>query len=223
MATAKLIERPKQIYYPESDGKPMAETDIHRDQMIDLILTLKEFYRDAPNTYVSGNLLIYYEEGNIHKRIAPDVFVVKGVPKHERRTYRIWEEGKGPDVVIEVTSEETRREDQYDKRDLYQQVLKVSEYFLYDPTGDYLRPPLQGYRLVKGAYRACSMVGGRLRSRVLGLELGIKEGRLRLYDPQTGQWLLTPAEQAAARRQAEAELARLRAKLEALRQRRGQR
>ncbi len=234
MATVKVLERPKQIYYPESDGKPMAETDIHRDQMFDLITTLKEFYRDAPDVYVSGNLFIYYEEGNIYKRVAPDVFVVKGVPKHERRTYRVWEEGKGPDVVIEVTSEETRREDQRGKRDLYERVLEVSEYFLYDPTGDYLRPPLQGYRLAKGVYHPIALRNGRLRSRMLGLELGVRENRLRLYDPPKGQWLPTPAEhaaaqrqaeaarerEAAARRQAEAELARLRAELEALRQRR---
>jgi Uma2 family endonuclease len=223
MATVKVLQRPQQIYYPESDGKPMAETDVHRDQMADLILTLKEFYRDAPNVYVSGNLLIYYEEGNIYKRVAPDVFVVKGVSKHERRTYRIWEEGKGPNVVIEVTSEETRREDQRDKRDLYQRVLKVSEYFLYDPTGDYLRPPLQGYRLVKGVYQSIALRKGRLRSKELGLELTIEEGRLRLHDSQTGKRLLTPAEnaeplrQAKAAQQREAEVARLRAELDALR------
>jgi Uma2 family endonuclease len=203
MATVKVLERPKQIYYPESDGKPMAETDTHRDQMTDLILTLKDFYHDAPDVYVSGNLLIYYEEGNIHKRVAPDVFVVKGVPKHERRTYLIWEEGKGPDLVIEVTSKKTRFEDQQRKRELYEQVLQVSEYFLYDPTEDYLHPPLQGYRLTRGGYHPIPLKSGRLRSRELGLELGVKEGRLRLHDPQAGQWLLTPAEQAAARRQAE--------------------
>ena len=196
----------------------MAETDTHRDQMADLIHMLKDFYRDAPNVYVSGNLLIYYEEGNVYKRVAPDVFVVKGVLQQERRTYLLWEEGKGPDVVIELTSKETRREDQRDKRDLYEQVLGVSEYFLYDPTGDYLHPPLQGYRLTKGVYQSIPTKNERLRSRVLGLELGVEEGRLRLHDPQTGQRLLTPAEQAEARREAEAELARLRAELEALRQ-----
>ncbi len=250
MTTAKVVERPtKIIYYPESDGKPMAETDTHRKQMTDLIETLDEFYRKTPDVYVSGNLLIYYVEGDWTESVAPDVFVVKGVPKRERRTYLVWEEGKGPDVVIEMTSKKTRFEDQYAKRELYERVLKVPEYFLYDPIGDYLDPPLQGYRLVKGTYRSCRVVEGRLRSRVLGLELGVKEGGLRLYDPQAGQWLLTPAEhieahrqaekqvqleaaarrqaeaareqEAAARRQVEAECARLRAELEALRQRRG--
>ncbi|MDW8364910.1 MAG: Uma2 family endonuclease [Abditibacteriales bacterium] len=240
MATVKLLERPKQIHYPASDGKPMAETDTHRNQMTDLIEALKDFYRDAPDVYVSGNLLLYYEEGNKHKRVAPDVFVVKGVSKQERRTYLVWVEGKGPDVVIELTSKKTRLEDQQRKRILYEQVLQVSEYFLYDPTEDYLQPPLQGYRLVRGIYQPMALRSGRLRSRELGLELGIEEGRLRLYDVRTGQRLLTPAEQAAARRQAEAarqqaeaarqqaeaarrqveaELARLRAELEALRRR----
>ena len=63
------------IVYPESDGKPMAETDVHRDLMVDSIQMLQHHFRDEP-VYVSGNLLIYYEEGNIRKSVSPDVFVV---------------------------------------------------------------------------------------------------------------------------------------------------
>src|SRR5262245_39222534 len=96
------------IEYPTTDGKPMAETDLHRDLMIDLIRTLQAFYASDPLVYVSGNLLMFYEKGNKRKHVSPDVFVVKGVAKHRRENYLLWEEGRGPQVVIELTSSSTR-------------------------------------------------------------------------------------------------------------------
>ena len=71
----------------------------------------------------------------------------RGIAKKQRENYLIWEEGKAPDLVIELTSKSTKREDQQKKRELYRDVLRVSEYFLFDPTEDYLKPPLQGFRL----------------------------------------------------------------------------
>ena len=100
-----------EVRYPESDGKPMAETDIHADLLIYLREALKDYFRDDPNVYVAGNLFVYYEEGNPEAVVAPDVFVVKGVPKRRRRIYQVWVEGKAPDVVFELTSESTRWED----------------------------------------------------------------------------------------------------------------
>jgi Uma2 family endonuclease len=157
--------------YPTSDGKPMAETDWHRILMADLIQSLEEFFRADPLVYVSGNLLVYYEPGNKHKRVAPDVFVVRGVAKHDRRNFLIWREGKAPEFVIEVTSSSTRREDLGKKFALYRDVLKVKEYFLFDLFGDYLDPPMQGFRLRKGQYVPIKPVAGRLPSRVVGLHL----------------------------------------------------
>src|SRR3954452_1245811 len=81
--------------YPTSDGRPMAETDWHRDLMNTLIQTLATFFLAAPRVYVSGNLLLFYERGNKRRHISPDVFVVKGVAKEKRPNYLIWEEGKG--------------------------------------------------------------------------------------------------------------------------------
>ena len=78
--------------------------------------------------------MMYYVEGNADKSVSPDVFVTVGIPKlPEREIYQVWREGKGPDVVIEVTSPTTARVDQRRKFDLYRDVLKVSEYFLFDP------------------------------------------------------------------------------------------
>jgi Uma2 family endonuclease len=157
--------------YPTSDGKPMAETDWHRDLMVALIQVLKTFFARDLMVYVSGNLLIFYVPRNRRKHLAPDVFVVKGVPNHDRPNYLIWEEGKGPHVVIELTSSSTRAEDVKRKYRLYQDTLKVREYFLFDPLGDYLEPPLQGYRLRKGIYEPIRAVQERLPSQALGLHL----------------------------------------------------
>src|SRR5439155_21946131 len=173
--------------YPTSDGKPMAETEIHRDLVWALVAILKAFYQAQPRVYVSGNLLIFYVPGNKRRHVAPDVFVVKGVPKRVRNNYLVWEEGKGPDIVIELTSSSTRREDVNKKFDLYQNTLKVKEYFLFDPLEDYLDPPLRGYRLRKGVYQPIRLVNRRLPSQVLGLHLEREGKQLRLYDPSTQQ------------------------------------
>lgn len=207
--------------YPTSDGRPMAETDWHRILMAILIDTLTAWYADRPRVYVSGNLLIFYEPGNKRRHVSPDVFVVKGVAKRLRPNYLLWEEGRGPMLVIELTSSSTKSEDLHKKFLLYQDVLKVREYFLFDPLGDYLDPPLRGYRLRGGKYQPIPALAGRLPSQVLGLHLERHGSDLRLYDPQTGLWLPTPAERTdqaeAARRGAEAENERLRRELTELR------
>src|SRR4051794_38264810 len=157
--------------YPTGGGKPIGETDWHPQVLLELIDVLQRFYQDQPLVYVSGWLWVYYVPGNRRRRIAPDVFVVKGVPNYDRPNYLVWEEGKGPDVVIEVTSRKTRHEDLVKKFDLYQNTFQVKEYFLFDVLGDYLDPPLRGYRLRKGVYQPIRLVHGRLPSQVLGLHL----------------------------------------------------
>jgi Uma2 family endonuclease len=208
MATAPSTAVPWQNGYPTSDGKPMAETDWHRDLMNALIQTLEVRYAQQPRVYVSGNLLLFYEEGNRRRHVSPDVFVVTGVAKQARPNYLLWQERKGPDVVIELTSSSTRREDVETKYQLYQNTLRVREYFLFDPLSDYLDPPLQGHRQRGGRYHPIRALAGRLPSRVLGLHLERNGRELRLYDPDTERWLPTPLERAAtaeaARQQAEA-------------------
>ena len=182
--------------YPTSDGRPMAETDWHRDLMVQLIATLQQFYRDQPNTYVSGNLLVFYRPNDKRRHISPDVFVVHGVPKGQRPNYLIWEEGKAPELVIELTSKTTRREDIHTKMARYRDELKVKEYFLFDPLEDYLTPSMQGYRLVSDEYRPIRLKDGRLPSRVLGLHLERSGVDLRLWNPATEHWLPTDSERA---------------------------
>jgi Uma2 family endonuclease len=177
----------------------MAETDWHRDLMLILIEMLRAFYM-RQRVYVSGNLLVYYVPGDRRRHLSPDVFVVRGIENYQRPNYLIWEERHGPEVVIELTSSSTRREDLRTKFALYRDTLRVREYFLFDPLGDYLEPQLQGYRLRKGIYHPIRTVNGRLRSHVLGLHLEHFGQDLRLWDPKTEQWLPTPSER---QRQAE--------------------
>lgn len=237
--TAQQLNRARLqgIEYPTGDGKPMAETQKHGNLMIYAISALTVHFADRPEVYVAGNNFLYYEEGNPKRRVAPDVYVVFGVGNQVRDSYKVWEEGnKAPDVVMEFTSKSTRAEDTSRKFRLYER-LGVSEYVLFDPTRDYLNPPLRGYRLVNGRYAPIPLEGDRLYSEQLQLEIVWEDERIRFYDPQQDRWLpsmlelseLAEAEarraeeaarrmeaEAKARAAAEAELQRLRAELSAL-------
>ncbi|MEZ4860034.1 MAG: Uma2 family endonuclease [Caldilineaceae bacterium] len=205
-----------EIYYPETDGKPMAESDLHRDIMVYIIHLLQRFFAGR-QVYVSGNLLIYFEQGNPRKSVAPDCFVVRGVAPHLRKTYKIWEEGKTPEVVFEVTSKSTQSEDLGKKMQLYAQ-LGVQEYYLYDPTAEYLQPSLRAFTLSGGGYVPMPPVRAEVNlgelaliaspseppefvSQLLGLRITLDEAnQIQFYDITTDQRLLSDEE---ARREAE--------------------
>ena len=228
---SQSIVPPAAVEYPCSDGQPMAETPVHRRCMTYLIDALERHLRTGVRcpAYVSGNMFLYYEEGNPRAVVAPDVFVVLGGPHRERDTYLLWEESKGPDFVVEVTSRSTRREDQGRKREVYAR-LGVSEYFLHDPRAEYLNPPLRGFRLRGGVYHPVlarrSPEGSlALRSEVLGLELrdSREEQLLRLHDLETGHVFPTyrelekaSAEESVARHAMEDRIAQLEARLRVL-------
>ena len=198
---AIALSRP--VDYPESDGRPMAETQVHGQVMLDLLHTLGRRYADVPDLYVWGNMMFYYVEGDPRASVAPDVFLVHGVDKRVRRIYKLWEEGKAPSLIVEVTSASTRNEDMKLKKGLYER-LGIEEYFLFDPLGEYLRPRLQGYRLVNGRYEPLSAEeDGALLSRTTGLRLEPEGDRLRLRDAATGEPLLWADEEARAREAAE--------------------
>lgn len=197
-------------FYPSSDGKPMAESDLHRKEMMYLIEALEGWYEDAPDVYVAGDLLLYYVRGDRRSVVAPDVFVVKGIPRGNRKSYKLWEEKKGPSFVIEVTSDSTRDVDLGRKRTLYEQ-WGVEEYFLHDPTNDYLEPGLQGYRLVNGRYQKIAPEpDGSLLSRATGLRLRREGNCLRLIDPAKGKPLLGAQELREEVRRLQRELESLR-------------
>lgn len=199
-----------EVYYPESDGKPMGETPWHRDALIRAVQTLQAFFKHRPDVYVSGNMMLYYVKGNPRLSLSPDVQVTFGVPKlPERRVYLTWVEGVAPQFIIELTSASTRRVDVMRKRELYA-ALGVQEYFLYDPLSEYLRPPLQGMALRDGELQPMERdaEGGYL-SRALGLRLTLIDGALQFVEPSSGAVLLGPIERAQAEAaRAEAEAAR---------------
>jgi len=208
------------VNYPESDGRPMGETDQHRKEMIRQLELLERFFAEQ-RVYVSGDLLVYYEQGNPKKFVVPDVFVVKGLEPKDRRVYKLWIEGRPPDVIIETTSRKTKKKDTVTKPALYAQ-LRVKEYFLFDPTQDYLSPPLQGHRLAGTQYAAIEAdAQGMLVSEELGLRLQAEQGKLMAYRLDTGEPLLTAEQarqaEAEARQAAEAEVARLREEVRRLR------
>lgn len=209
------LQREPEIEYPESDGKPMAESPIHLQVMLHCIQALQDHFAEEPEVYVSGNMLLYYEEGK-RSSVAPDVFVVRGVPKEEERdVYLLWRERKAPCFVLEVTSKTTREEDQTSKKSRYAQ-LGVEEYFLFDPRGEYLHPRFQGLHLTGGDYQPLRLApDGTLTSRTIGIAFRPQGRSLRMTDVKTGRLLLTYEEwkaraetEGAARRAAEERAAR---------------
>ena len=221
--TALAPVAPVEIEYPSSDGEPLAESYFQLIPLVYAFDALRRHYAHRDDVFVVADMLIYYNEGTMDS-VAPDVFVVLGAENRPRHSYQLWKEPKGPDFVLEITSASTQDKDQGPKRETYRE-LGVREYWQFDPTGDYLRPPLQGLELIGGRYRrlpAEKLADGtlRLESKVLGLEVRQEAEGLRLYDPVTRSYLLSSDEEqqgrqraeqrwqmeAAARRQAEARL-----------------
>lgn len=203
----------KEINYPESDGKPMAESDVHRDWMLLIIERWKNHFR-GQQVYVSGNLLIYYVEGDPRKCIAPDAFAVKDCSPRRRKIFKVWEEKRVPSTVLETTSKTTRREDLGKKKALYAQ-LGIKEYFLYDPLAEWLKPPLQGFRLRDGNFEPIVPdAAGGLVSEELGIRFVLEQGDLVMYDVATGKVILTRQEQAAEDERQRAEEEKRRAEAE---------
>ena len=158
-------------------------------------------YERDPHTFVGINVQLRYREGADTRALVPDVFVVFGVPAGKRSSYRVWEEGKAPDFVLEVASPGTYRKDLGSKKNAYEE-MGVPEYGVVDPKGGMHRPRLQLFRLEGGVYKPVSSRSGpdgslAVTSETLGLELRLEEDDLRLWDPEAGEYLVDqPAERA---------------------------
>ena len=215
--------------YPESDGKPLAETERHLRQIIRTLDLLETHFADIPDVYIWSNMMMYSEKGPPAKSVKPDIFVSFGIGRQERRIYKVWEEGKAPDFIMEFASQSTYETDLGGKKSLYA-AMGVREYFLYDAYRLYLPFPLMGFRLVGGSYVAIpALADGRVPAETLGLAFLLVDEGVGIDDAVTGQRLQSEAEREAAarqtaetraqradeaRRRAEAELAKLRLQLE---------
>ncbi len=176
------------IEYPSADGEPVAETYLHLYAILTTLEVLKQYLAGRQAT-VLANQFLYYAQGFPRLRVAPDVMVIFDVQPGGRDNYKVWEEGQVPQVVFEMTSKGTQKQDQEQKKILYEQ-LGILEYWLFDPKGEWVNEKLQGYRLQNEIYHPIT----DSLSQPLGLRLEVEEELLRFYRLDTGAKLLIPTE-----------------------------
>ncbi|WP_295434840.1 Uma2 family endonuclease [uncultured Thiodictyon sp.] len=198
---------------PDSD-EPEMESSLHYDQLALLVSTLEWHWRDRDDFFIGANLSVYFRRDQCEPRElrGPDFFLVRGVERRPRRSWTVWlEDGRYPDLIIELLSDETARSDRTAKKALYEGVFRTPEYFWFSPQ----TKELAGFHLVDAHYYPIDQdAAGRLPSVILGLRLGVAEGLLRFYTPD-GALIPTLAESVALE-QARAEQERLRAEQERL-------
>jgi len=218
-----IADRYAPIFYPSSDGEPVAESYDHLYAILTTLEVLKQYLRDRRAT-VLGNQYLYYASGKPKLRVAPDVMAIFDVEPGGRDNYKIWEEGSVPSVIFEMTSPSTRDEDLTTKKNLYER-LGVREYWLFDPKGEWIEEQLRGYRLQGKTYQQIA----DFRSEPLQLRLQVEGKLIGFYREDTGEKLLVPDELAAAlqkesrkRSEAEQKAAELEAKLARYRERFGE-
>jgi Uma2 family endonuclease len=184
-----------QVFYPSSDGEPVAETYAHLYVLLVTLEVLRQ-YLEGQQATVLANQFLYYAQGFPKLRVAPDVMVIFNVSPGGRDHYKTWEEGEVPAVIFEMTSQGTKSQDQVFKKTLYEQ-MGVQEYWLFDPRGEYLETQLQGYRLRRDAYEPIT----DSRSEPLKLRLQVEGQLIGFYREDTGEKLLIPGELAQALKQ----------------------
>jgi len=187
-----LVAQETSVFYPESDGKPMAETDLHRNLMFKVIHMLQSAF---PQSYASGNLCLYYEEGNPRKMISPDSLLSQEQHPQEKRIYKIWEDGP-IDLVVEISSFSTKREDHHKKKKIYEQLLEIPYYVIFDP----LAIQMHVFELEDQKYILMeAQLNGHYPLKGLGIQIAIEDANsLRLFD-EDGNKILTREEQAVQR------------------------
>ena len=218
LQTQPQTDRPAEVIFPPSDlysDEPPLETELHLRQLLLLIQTLEWQWRDRQDFYAFGNLTIYYSPNQRKSEYfrGPDFFVVLGTNRRPRKSWVVWEEdGKYPNVIIELLSDSTEATDRGLKKQIYQDTFRTPEYFWFDPNS----LEFAGFALIQGCYQPMQPdERGWLWSMQLELFLGVEASRLRFYSP-TRELVPTPEETAQAeqrqRQEAESLLAQYRAR-----------
>ncbi len=203
------------VAYPEQREDDMGETSIHITLIANLLNVLKLFMKERTDVFLSANMNLYFEEGNPDKWLAPDILVAFGVPNHDRSSFQVWKENVAPQIIIEVASERTWKNDVSDKLEVYADI-GVEEYYILDPGFEYLPSPMLAFRREGKRLLAANIEQNRIRSPRLGLDIVRTENDFRLLDPRTNEFLLTLSESEEKRLKVEAEVEILRAEIEKL-------
>lgn len=202
MSFAKDLENLKdtgeEVIFPPSDllsDEPPLETELHLRQIVLLIQCLEWWWRDRQDFYACGNLTIYYSprQRKSEQFRGPDFFVVLSTERKPRKSWVVWEEdGKYPNVIVEILSSKTADTDRGLKKQIYQDIFRTPDYFWFDPYS----LEFKGFQLVSGQYQELQPNSqGCLWSQQLQLYLGILESKLRFFSTE-GQLIPTPEETA---------------------------
>ncbi len=201
---------PAEVEYPDSDGLPMAENTVQCRAIREAMGALEHHYKPAREVGIASDLLLYYRQGDPATSVAPDLMVSFDVRMLGLPSYKLWEVGKPPEFVLEVSSQSSRELDRTKKVELYA-GLGVREYFVFDPgdpedVGDGQDGKLSGYRLWGRKYvesGQSSERGRELESEELGLLLRPEGKLVRFRDPVTGKDLPLHQEDLDGRLEAE--------------------
>ncbi|MBN4005715.1 Uma2 family endonuclease [Nostoc sp. LPT] len=203
MSVAQDLESPENVIFPPGDlysDEPPWESDLHRLQMTLLIQCLEWLWQNRKDFYASGNLTIYYSprQRKSENFRGPDFFVVLGTERKPRKSWVVWEEdGKYPNVIIEIISDSTGDTDKGLKKQIYQDIFRTPDYFWFDPE----TLEFSGFHLLDGEYQPLEQnPQGWLWSQQLGLYLGVVQEKLRFYTRE-GELIPTPEEVAQHQKQ----------------------
>lgn len=205
MSQVLEIERPEIVLppddlreenlYPESHEDDAGESTIHYKIISYLFNSLKMFFARQADVFIAANLNLYYERDAPKKYYTPDVMIAFGVPNHNRKVYKLWEEKQFPQVIFEIASETTWKTDIGDKVEVYERS-GAEEYYLLDPENAYLPLPLMAYRRDENGRLRLNLAKdeNRALSPLLNLEIVWTDSRFRLFDPANQEFLLPPEE-----------------------------